>query len=246
VRAREEEIVVTEVTRFREPARVCTAGVTADGRVVRPIPYLLADFCRKRGIRPGVILVGDWRAVVDASPPHVEDCRYTRVGVSGTASAERFREALRATLASTMAEGFGVAIRSRQKCIPESTPPQRSLLTVRVSPARFWLQPDDLASGRLKARFRDSGGTELQYVSVTDRGLFEHVANERFRVSTIRRLNRFVRSQEEVYLRLGLSRRYQAPDGRTGFWIQLNGVYTFPQSLSYIPSPEASRVPGGK
>jgi hypothetical protein len=41
-------------------------------------------------------------------------------------------------------------------------------------------------------------------------------------------LNDFIHQQQEACVRVGLSREYQSPDGRQGFWMQINGVYTFP------------------
>lgn len=48
-------------------------------------------------------------------------------------------------------------------------------------------------------------------------------------------LNEFILNQKKVYLRIGLGRRYRNPhDGRDGFWIQVNGIYTFPEFMTKV------------
>lgn len=41
-------------------------------------------------------------------------------------------------------------------------------------------------------------------------------------------INNFISKQNIAYIRLGLSREYSSPDGRNGYWLQVNGIYTFP------------------
>jgi len=41
-------------------------------------------------------------------------------------------------------------------------------------------------------------------------------------------LNQLLQTKDAVFLRIGLSRAYKAPDGREGYWLQTNGIYTFP------------------
>lgn len=47
-------------------------------------------------------------------------------------------------------------------------------------------------------------------------------------------MNYHVQSQQELYLRIGLSRPFQAPNGKNGYWLQVNGIYTFPEYMDYI------------
>ena len=49
-------------------------------------------------------------------------------------------------------------------------------------------------------------------------------------------LNEFIQSQDVIFLRIGLSRSYKAPNGKEGFWMQANGIYTFPNYLEEIRS----------
>ena len=45
-----------------------------------------------------------------------------------------------------------------------------------------------------------------------------------------------IAAQTEVFLRIGLGRSYKNEQGTEGFWMQANGIYTFPAKLSYIRS----------
>ena len=63
---------------------------------------------------------------------------------------------------------------------------------------------------------------------ITDLGFFDYAAAARGDATKIQEINDFIHRQDEVLLRIGLSRNYQAPDGREGHWVQLNGIYTFP------------------
>lgn len=42
------------------------------------------------------------------------------------------------------------------------------------------------------------------------------------------KINAFIDEQEELYLRVGLSGRYADNNSRDGYWLQINGIYTFP------------------
>lgn len=50
------------------------------------------------------------------------------------------------------------------------------------------------------------------------------------------RVNEFIKSQPEAFLRLGPSRAWQNPKGINGHWMQVNGIYTFPEFFEEIRS----------
>lgn len=228
------EIIITDLTRFRPGnSNVCIAGVGKDGAVIRPMPYLTTKRCRKLDIHPGGILEGEFKSR-NAAAPHVEDSSYWNLKFRGACSGAAFRDALERTLFPDMSSGFGVQIEARQKCIPIAAPAVRSLITIRVDPLSFSLVQDSFHPERIKAHFSDNAGTELSFVSVTDRGFYDYAQQHRDDPHAFHRIKRFVRNQQELYLRLGLSRAFQAKDGRHGYWIQLNGIYTFPDKLEYI------------
>lgn len=228
-------IIITDLTRFKNPDKVCVAGVSLDGAVIRPVPYLDAADCRRLDIHPGGILEGDF-AHTNSEVPHVEDASYQAASLRfhGACSKKEFRSALEDTLYSSLSAGFGVDVRSREKCLPASISPVRSLITIKINPLSLSIVQDSFNHDRIKAHFSDGAGVELAFVSVTDCGFYDYAQRHRNDSRAFIEIQRFIQSQRELYLRVGLSRAYQSPDGRYGYWIQLNGIYTFPDKLEYV------------
>lgn len=227
------KIIITDLTRFKKQEKVCTAGVAEDGTVVRPMPYLTSARCKELDIHPGGILEGDF-TFKNTAAPHVEDADFENLTFIGPCSKADFKKALEQTCSATIAEGFGVEIPVRDKCIPVANTPTHSLATIKVNPRSFSVVQNNFDPSKLKAHFSDGSGAELSFVGVTDRGFYDYSQQNPDDFRKVAELNQFIHSQEELYLRLGLSRAYEAPDGRNGYWIQLNGIYTFPEKLEYI------------
>jgi len=70
---------------------------------------------------------------------------------------------------------------------------------------------------------------------ITELGFYDY-AMKHHKDDDLDSLNQYIKSQKEAYLRIGLSRSYQSPDGRQGYWIQVNGIYTFPDYFKEIRS----------
>ncbi|MEE9258030.1 MAG: hypothetical protein V3U37_00685, partial [Nitrospinaceae bacterium] len=49
-------------------------------------------------------------------------------------------------------------------------------------------------------------------------------------------VNRFINNQNKLYLRIGLGRAWGPENGIYGFWLQVNGIYTFPHYLPAVRS----------
>ncbi len=227
------EIIITDLTRFKNQDLVCTAGVAKDGTVIRPKPYLSSARCRELDIHPGGILIGDF-TFLNAAAPHVEDAAFKNLRFKKPESRDDFKAILELTCYPTMKEGFGTEIQNRQKCIPLERAAVRSLITIKVTPRNFSVSRCKFDTSKLKAHISDAAGTELTFVGVTDRGFYDFAQKNPDDPNKVAEINHFIHSQDELYLRLGLSRTYEAPDGRIGYWIQLNGIYTFPNHLEYI------------
>lgn len=227
------EIIITDLTRFKKRDNVCTAGVTLDGAVVRPWPYLRFDNLEKLGIHPGGILQGEFQNL-EKSAPHTEDASYGKLVFKGPATKQAFRQVLEQTLFPGLCAGFETELTSGEKCIPVDTPPPRSLITIRMDPKAFSIEQDSYDVSRLRAHFTDETGMRMAYVGVTDLGFFDYAQEHAASPADIAKLEEFIQSQDELFLRVGLSRVHKAPDGRHGYWIQLNSIYTFPNYLEYI------------
>jgi len=229
------KIIITDLTRFKNQEKVCIAGVSEDGTVIRPLPYLDSEQCRKLDIHPGGILEGDF-ALNNSSAPHIEDASYdlSKLYFLGACSKQEFRNVLEATLYASLSEGFGVEVQSKEKCLPASTLPDRSLITIKLRPSTFSAVQNQFDRSQMKAHFSDGNGVELSFVSVTDRGFYDFALQHKDDSREFAKINQFIQSQDELYLRVGLSRKFEANNGRDGYWIQLNGIYTFPNKLEYV------------
>jgi len=118
----------------------------------------------------------------------------------------------------------------------------RSIISLRVDPRAVDIVEDQFKPGVIKLHFTDSSGRRHQYLTITDLGFFDYAQRHRDSGS-LAGLNRDIQKQAEVCLRIGLSRRHQSPQGKDGYWLQANGIYTFPRALRYIRTyhaPEAT------
>jgi hypothetical protein len=221
------EIVITDLTRFRNPEIVCTAGIDrANGECIRPMPYLGAARCRELDIRPGTRLRGEFTPVAERVDPHSEDCTYERLGVARRATSREFRAALVGGLCESLTCGFGYPFRGDDRCLPINwNRPSRSLIT--LVPRKVEIVGDP-AEPRIRLNVRDRTGHEVRFVPITDACFHGHALEHHAR-EDLAALNDWLHSQRDVLLRFGLSREYAAPDGRSGYWLQCNGIYTFPR-----------------
>lgn len=225
------KIVVTDLTRFKNPDIRCVAGVDLNsGRCIRPMPYLPSELCRKLKMLPGAILEGKFSPIAGTKPPHVEDMAYSDLKFLGPASSSDFRLALMHGRVDSIEKGFAIAL-GGNRCIPNTHTPPGSLITIAVSPDSISVVRDKYG---LKVHVTDQTGNTYRYMPITDLGFYEYAEDKTKTSADIAKLNNFVRSQKEVFVRVGLSRPYTAPDGRSGHWIQANGIYTFPDYFKEI------------
>ncbi len=223
------EIIVTDLTKFKGDAIRCVAGIDPiSGKCVRPLPYFRAIECQDRQILPGVRLSGDFMPDSRARKPHIEDHVYQRVSKKSPVSLDSFRSALKNALYDTIEDGFEVELSGEAKHITISQQPARSIITLR--PGQLQVISSQFG---LKVTFSDGSGKYFNYLSVTDLGLNDYV-QEMNPDEAVALMNIFFQSQRELFLRIGLSRQYRSSDGRDGFWLQVNGIYSFPDCFQTI------------
>ncbi|MDP3479439.1 MAG: hypothetical protein Q8R88_06685 [Desulfoprunum sp.] len=227
------EIIITDLTRFSRQDIVCIAGINPrTNECIRPLPYLPTTECRRLNILPGAILEGNFTPR-PCSVPHTEDRSYqSQLTFKGPCSTGEFKAILKATESPNVQEGFSVQIPFGQKLISSNTSPQKSIITISVNPHLVRIVPDSFNTGKIKIIFTDRAGSEFRYLSITDLGFYNYA--EKNKGEDFAGLNNFVHSQSEVFLRIGLSREYESQDGRKGFWLQVNGIYLFPEYLEEI------------
>lgn len=227
----EREIIVTDLTRFQTGGKVCTAGFDRKtGECIRPMPYLTDQKCREVNLLPGAILSGEFTKL-PSERPHVEDYRYSSLKYRGPASSEEFLEVLQKSTFPSVSEGFEIQLGDRQKHIPPAHPVQRSIITIAVSPDAVEVVPG-YKEGTIKLSFRDGAGQRFQFLSITDLGFYEHAIGHHAQ-KDLDVINHFFEGQSAIYLRIGLGRAWTIKEV-TGYWMQVNGIYTFPSYLKEI------------
>ncbi len=228
-------IIVTDLTRFNKPEIVCTAGIDEDsGECIRPMPYLALSECQRLNILPGARLSGDFTPFTDRVGPHQEDYHYKKLKFLGPSNSIEFKNALRRGLYESVEEGFEVTLNDYQKHIPIECGVQRSIITISVHPPEIEIVENPYKPEKIKLNFRDLSGRKFRYITITDLG-FHKYALRHHSSKELRKVNSMIKTQEEVYLRIGLSREFQPPnDDRNGYWLQANGIYTFPNYIEEI------------
>jgi hypothetical protein len=222
------KIIITDLTRFDNQDIVCIAGINPETKeCIRPMPYLKKTFCQELNILPGAIIEGDFKPQA-CTTPHTEDKNHANLKFIAPCSSDEFKSILKNTSFNSVEEGFSTNLSSDQKYIPYDSPPKKSIITLSLHPSELNIVEDGYKPGKLRVIFTDQSGKSFRYLSITDLGFFEY-AKRHAAENKINQLNSFIHSQEELYIRLGLSRRHQTNDGRDGFWLQINGIYTFPQ-----------------
>jgi hypothetical protein len=237
-------IIITDLTRFK-PGNpdVCTAGIDrATGECIRPMPYLPFTECMRLGILPGGILTGEFAPAPSRPAPHTEDCNYQNLTFDGPCSGGEFRKVLEASCFASVEEGFEVSLPAGEKVIPAAHHVQRSIITLRIAAPEVKIVEDRYKPGSIKLHFTDSSGRRHRYFPITDLGFYDYAQRHR-ESNALAALNTEIARQEAVFLRIGLSRSYRSPQGKEGFWMQANGIYTFPTVLRYIRSYDAAVKP---
>ena len=218
-------IIITDLTRFGDGnPSVCTAGTDlSTGECIRPKPYITMADCEKLTILPGAKLQGKFSKMENLTGPHQEDMSYKGLTFTGPASSDEFKAALTAQLFKSVEEGFAISLNSGQKCIQLGHQISRSIITLQIDPKSIEVVE---SYGKLKVHFSD-GTSDFEYLPITDLG-FHNFAKKHHERNDLKTLNRFIKSQEEVFLRIGLSKPFTSPQEIHGYWIQVNGIYTLP------------------
>jgi hypothetical protein len=219
-------IIITDLTRFHGD-KVCIAGINPDTyQCVRPMPYLQTKSCRDLNILPGSKLKGDFMAFPNARRPHTEDTSYKNLKLGEPCTSDEFYHLLSETEKESVEEGFQIGLESGQKHIPIETPPDHSIITIQVDPKSVSFVENQFKPGEVKIHFTDRSGFRFQYMPINDLGYYNYMQNNGIG-SFIFGINPFIQKQNEVFFRIGLTREHQIND-KNGFWIQVNGIYTFP------------------
>jgi hypothetical protein len=214
------QIVITDVTHFNNKGLVCVAGIDINtGECLRPISpnYLSPQDLQKLNIQAGSVLSGEFN-FLNNNKPHIEDVSYGDLKFERFCSSEEFREILERTLSNNIEDGFGVVLGNEKKVIVPSLNPQKSLITISVNPENISVFQDTaFGKTRTKIHFSDGSGKEYKYIPVNDLRYYgDNYKEIHF-------------DNKEVFLRIGVGRQYKV-NNKDGYWLQVNGIYTFPRT----------------
>jgi hypothetical protein len=230
-------IIITDLTRFKPGnPNVCIAGIDREtGECIRPLPYLPFSEFTRLGIFPGGVLTGDFEPDPLRIAPHTEDFRHKDLTFRGPCSSDEFQSVLNRDAAVSLEAGFGVTVAMGEKFIPLTSPPACSIITLQVSAQSVKIVEDSYKPGKIRLHFTDGTGKQFRFFPIADLGFHDYAQRHR-ESGALDELNTAIASQETVFLRIGLGRAYTNPQGKGGYWMQANGIYTFPAKLSYIRS----------
>jgi hypothetical protein len=231
-----KDILITDVTRMRE-GRVCIAGVDKDYSPIRlnvPPPGLLEELLyldKETIIRPQSVL----RVFVEPEPqvtaPHIEDHRWYKLDETQflrLTTEEKWKHFFEATQYDKVADIFGTSLHERRN-IKAGISNTRSLGTLKPNHIKkFFLRK---LPNEIQIRFSFTDATERTFdVPVTDLNFLSYVTwtHQHSKKSIPYILGQLCQKFQniEIWLRMGLTRPFN-----NWCWIQVNGIYTFPDYL---------------
>ncbi len=225
-----QRIIVTDLTHFKNQEILCIAGIDpSTGQTIRPMPYLNAKRCRELNLLPGAVLEGTFTPTPQCIAPHSEDCHHQQLTYHGHCSGAEFRQLLARSAKDTVAAAFGVPPLPGEKYFPIDNPPQVSLATVSINPRNIEIIKDQFEKTKIKLNFSDATSSRFRFLSITDLGFFEYALSHYTEAGAYAKINTLLWAQREVFIRIGLGRAFQDQRGRNGYWMQLNGIYSFPE-----------------
>lgn len=229
--------------------RVCVAGIDKDGKSVRPVPPTgfitrsdLYDGNDRLIIAPHHLVEFHFGKRVQ-KPPHTEDIVFVpaKTRLVQKVSEAQVKRALSESCSDSVAELFDNHIVDKRYHKPDTG--KRSLGTIRAC-----LTSINVPSCRIS--FRDDAGELYSTVKVNDlafRGLAEYWREpEKSKQKALAKcLKERLENANEVFLKLGLTRPWTSSKDVTGCWLQVTGIYTFPDYLegrnfADFPPPEMS------
>ncbi len=223
------KIIITDLTRFRNDDIVCIAGIDKESKkCIRPLPYIKKAKCKKLSILPGAILEGNFTPDPKRGNPHSEDMHYNGLKYIGDCSSNELNQILKGSLSKSISSGFTYPFNEGGKVIPHTNPPAKSIITIKVSPQQIPIVKDGFVPQKIKLNLRDNDNKKYSYLPITDLGFFNYTMSHYNEADFPKKLNDILNNEKSVYLRIGLSGKYKSKDGRDGYWLQVNGIYTFP------------------
>lgn len=234
-------LIITDLTRFSDKDnRVCMAGIDVlTNECIRPMPYLTKERCSKEDILPGSILEGYFEPNQKFVAPHTEDYFQKDMKKSGACSSEEFLKVLNNSNVGSIVKGFGVPLIPMKNCISHeyASNIKASIITIELAPSALHLVSTQYMDGEIKVKvhIKDSVGLCLHNLPLADLGYFNYIKTQQNIDKVLEAENEFIGKQEKVFLRVGIGRVFAIKE-HNGYWLQVNGIYTFPRFNKEIRS----------
>ena len=245
----EQKILITDLTAMGGD-RVCIAGIDREWNTIRPVFTRSSPTRRhlqRNGqvvIRPRAVVAMQLEPLANPEAPHIEDCLWTQPYSARFVKLlddEEWRLALQGLVERCPRPLFGTELREHRGAQRRYVRPEEatfSLGTVEVDPrtCTYVFERNEYEQGKFRYRlfFRDTQDEKYEGAAVTDLAL--HIwARTQLRlgktfVDISASLTRQLNEARQVYLRLGLPRPSSSYLGRC--WLQVNGIYSFPDWLA--------------
>lgn len=233
-------LIITDVTRMGG-TRVCIAGITEDGRSIRPtlpFPGVQEDWLYENGqcvIRPFARVTFDLLEH-QPQPPHTEDWGMNPAikRFDGMMNYQERRELLQQNVFPSVEAIFGAEIHHDFGFYTLENEGNRSLGTIQPASVLFVrYSPDDHGNYNYRITFRDQIGHEYN-LAVTDLSFRNYVDNlreiEDLSCGKIGITLQNIFNNRTTFLRIGLTRpTWEAHPHCCS--LQITGVFTFPDYL---------------
>lgn len=223
-------LTVSDVTNFNNNEKICVAMIdNATGECFRPIsPYFKYDDIEKKNLCPGATFEADI-IHTQKENPHTEDACLNKLDYKYKFSDDEFQNLLNKTLKNSISEGFSYSkFEETKRYIPVSiTSTDCSIITIKIIPSQLHIFKDSF--GKIKAELDDNDGQQFNYLPIKDIGFNKKASKFLKGNNFYTKINDLAPETEIIYLRIGLSRQFEDTDtNRNGYWLQINGIYTFP------------------
>ncbi len=239
----EREILITDLTAMHGD-RVCIAGIDREWNTIRPV---FTRSTPKRShlhsngqavIRPRAVVAMQLEPLANPEAPHIEDCLWTQpysARFVQLLEEARWQRALQYLAEDCSRPLFGARLQRLGRDRNRITRPEDaaySLATVRCTgDLTFRFSVKERNSGfRYALWFHDDMGEVYENIPVTDLALRAWANSEFFQSADAQAvsdgLTKQLNEADSIYLRVGLGRVYKGK-----CWLQVNGIYSFPDWL---------------
>ena len=257
----EREILITDLTAMGGD-RVCIAGIDIEWNTIRPvfawsIPVRNHLYLGEKAlIRPRAVVALQLEPLANPEIPHIEDYLWTQPDGARYVKSldeEHWQRTLHGLVERCPRPLFGTKLREysgaqRRYVRPEEA--THSLGTIQVNPrsCKFAFERSiyEQRKARYRLWFRDVAGRQYEGAAVTDLAVQTWAQRQTRIGESLPDISEFLTNRlnqaQQVFLRLGLPRPSSSHMGRC--WLQVNGIYSFPDWLEGRCFADFDAAPG--